>query len=169
MLLKIILNEYAGFTTHSATSRQGENGQFSHLGSTSIIAFTHVSPQCRHIAAKHSARIVRATRTFWSLLCGCFAHNSAYQGARFECIRSLICSDIQAYTKYSNAVYWIEICWLSHHAMRKWASPSLSLVGRCYKLWIPRIMNNVLAQQVIVIIYHVYGLIIKIHESENEW
>ena len=45
----------------------------------------HISHQCRQIAPKQSAHISRATHTFWSLLCGCIVHNSAYHGTRFEC------------------------------------------------------------------------------------
>ena len=60
--------QYAGFITHSATSRQGEKGKFSHLGSTSInishCIYHYDSPQCRHTAAKQSAHITQATRTF---------------------------------------------------------------------------------------------------------
>ena len=44
----------------------------------------HVSSQCRQIAAKQSVHIALATRTFWSLLCGCtvqvriIAHTKAH-------------------------------------------------------------------------------------------
>ena len=62
----------------------------------------HVSPQCRHIAAKQSAHMARATHTFWSLLCGCIAQNSTYQGAYSYAV----------YMQYSYtyAVYWIGRC-----------------------------------------------------------
>ena len=55
-------SQYTGFTTQSATSGQGEMGQFSHLGSTSLnipLHLPHVPPQCRHILPPSKPHIWR--------------------------------------------------------------------------------------------------------------
>ena len=72
----------------------------------------HVSPQCRHIAAKQSAHIARIhPDTFWSLLCECIAHIhvAAYQGACSEYAYAVwyavISRSAQNHSYY--AIYWI--------------------------------------------------------------
>ena len=119
---------------HSATSRQDEKGQFSHLGSTSIIVShwiyhmfplgvgkllpskTHTSPEQRVHSDNYCVVALRI-----------IAHTKAHT---FECayaiwyaliFRSTQNRTVMQYTWQGDVDY-------SHHAMRKWASPSLSLV-----------------------------------------
>ena len=104
----------------------------------------HDSPQCRHIATKQSAHIAWAMRTFWSLLCGCIAHQSPHPWHTiWERKCSLICSDlsrsIQTYTvMHDNAVLVLdrEMLTFSHLNMQCGNGPLLawSLVA----LWIVR-------------------------------
>ena len=73
----------------------------------------HVSPQWWHIAAKQSAHIVRATRTFWSLLSGCTAYTARTAVHTLKCAYAVWYAVISRSTQnHSYAVYWIGRWWL---------------------------------------------------------
>ena len=113
-----LCGEYAEFTTHSPTTVKDEKGQFSHLGSTSIShCIYHTFPL--------------SVGTFWSLPCGCIAHKSAYQGARFECAYAVWYAVISRSTQNHTNMHRLDwdMSTFPNHAMQKWASPSLSLVA----------------------------------------
>ena len=100
----------------------------------------HVSPQCRHIAAKQSAHIARATYIHFDHYCvgalRIIAHTETHALSAHIC--SLIRSDIQVYTKsYSYAVYWIGRCQLfPTSTMQCGNGPLLACHWWCYILWI---------------------------------
>ena len=91
-----------------ASKAYGRNWSVSHCN------LQHISPQCRHIPAKQRAHITRAKRTFWSLsaTCRCIAHNSAYQGARFQCASTVWYAVISRATQ-------------NHTVMRCWLFPTM--------------------------------------------
>ena len=130
-----VYHQYAGFITHSATSGQGGKGQFPHLGSTSINishCIYHMYPLSVGTLPPSKAHISPEPRI----------HSNHYCVGALRIIARTKAHALSAHTQsdtqwYPGLYKIIQLCsildremsTLSHHALQKWASPSLSLVA----------------------------------------
>ena len=127
--------KYAGFTAPSATSGPGEKGPFSHLASTLInishcIYHTFPLGVCTLPPSKGHAS--PEPRVHSDHYCVSALYIIARTCSKVNAMSMHTQSDAQWHpvkiSQLCSILDW-EMSLFSHHAMRKWASPSLSLVA----------------------------------------
>ena len=157
-------SQYAEFTTHSATSRHMKNVNFPTQGRHQSYCIYHVFPLSvgKFLLSKaHS--FAWATRTFWSLLCGCSAHHSAYQGAHFEYANAVLYAVISRSTQIHTLMQYPGSRDVDFSpTMQCGNGPLLACHWWRYELWIYRIDKTYKGKQE----QHSYPLIAKLALSD---